>query len=99
VPTVKIGAGGIRVWWFSWNGLGTFVILHGNVNTEGYKDISTCCILSMVEDQFCDDDCLYQHDNAPCQKARSVREWLMDNKVPEMDWPAQSPDLNPIERL
>jgi hypothetical protein len=30
---------------------------------------------------------------------RSVREWFVDIKVPEMDCPAQSPDLNPIEHL
>jgi hypothetical protein len=94
VPTVKFEGGDITVWGcFSWNGLGSLVILHGNINAEGYKDILTCCILSMVEDQFGDDDCLYQHDNAPCQKARSVREWF--NEVPEINWPAQSPDLNP----
>jgi hypothetical protein len=59
VPTVKFGAGGISVWGcFSWNGLGPLVILRGNLNTEGYKDILTCCILSMVEDQFSDDDCI-----------------------------------------
>jgi hypothetical protein len=46
-----------------------------------------------------DDDCLYQHDSAPCLKARTVREWFVDNKVPGMDCPAQSPDLNPIEHL
>jgi hypothetical protein len=82
---------------FSWNGLRPLVILHGNGNAEEYKDILTRCVLSAVEDQFGDDDCLYMHDNAPCQKARSVREWFVDNKVPEMDWPAQSPDLNPTE--
>jgi hypothetical protein len=100
VPTVKFGGGSIRVWGrFSWNGLGSLVILHRNVNAEGYKDILSRCILSMVEDQFADDHCLYQHDNASCHKARSVREWFVDNKVPEMDCPAQSPDLNPIVHL
>jgi hypothetical protein len=84
---------------FSWNGLGHLVIVHGNVNTEGYKESLTCCILSTVEDQFGDDDFLYQHDSAPCHKAWSVREWFVDNKVPDMDCPAQSPDLKPIEHL
>jgi hypothetical protein len=41
--------------------------------------------------------CLYQHDSAPFHKPRSVREWFVDSNVPEMDWPAQSPDLNLIE--
>jgi hypothetical protein len=99
VPTV-IPGDGITVWGcFSLNGLGPLVILHGNLNTEGYKDILTCCILSTVEDQFGDDDCLYEHDSAPYHKSGSVREWFVDNKVPEMDWRTRSPDLNPIERL
>jgi hypothetical protein len=55
----------------------------------------TSCVLSTGEDQFVDDDCLYQHDSAPCYKARSVREWFMDSNVPEIGWP----DLNPIEHL
>jgi hypothetical protein len=59
----------------------------------------TRCVLSTVQDQFGDDDCLYQHDNAPCHKARSAREWFVVNKVPEMDWLSQSPDLNPIKHL
>jgi hypothetical protein len=93
-PTVKSGRDGITVWGcFSRNWLGPLVILHGNIITEGYKDILTNYVQSMVEDQFGDDDC-YQHDNAPCHKSRFV-----DNNIPEMAWPAQSPDLNPTKHL
>jgi hypothetical protein len=100
VPAVKFGGGGIRVWrCFSWNGLGPLVILHGNLNIEIYKVILTRCVLSTIEDQFGDDDCLYQHDSAPCYKSRSVREWFVDSKVPEMECPAQRPDVNTVEHL
>jgi hypothetical protein len=77
VPTMKFGGGGIKMrGCVSWNGLEPLIILRGNLDAEGLKDILTRCILSTVEDQFGDDDCLYQHDNAPCNKARSVTEGL-----------------------
>jgi hypothetical protein len=101
VPTLKFGGGDITTVWvyFSWNRLGPLVILRGNINAEGYKNILSRCVLSTTDNQFNDDDCLYQHDNVPCHKARSVREWFVDSKVPEMDYPVQSPDLNPIDHL
>jgi hypothetical protein len=40
VPTVKFGGGDITVWGcFSWNGLGPLVILRGNLNAKGYRNI------------------------------------------------------------
>ncbi|KAK6308297.1 hypothetical protein J4Q44_G00215680 [Coregonus suidteri] len=34
----------------------------------------------------------------PCTK-RSIQKWFVEISVEELDWPAQSPDLNPIKHL
>ena len=47
--------------------------------------------------QFGEGPFLFQHDNAPVHKAKSIQKWFVEIGVEELDWPAQSPDLNSIE--
>ena len=42
---------------------------------------------------------LSQDDNAPCHRAKLVTNWKRQNNITTLEWPAQSPDLNPIENL
>ncbi len=42
---------------------------------------------------------IFQQDLAPAHTAKSTKSWLNDHGVGVLDWPANSPDLNPIENL
>ena len=46
-------------------------------------------------------DGYFQQDNTPCHKAQIISNWFLehDNEFIVLQWPPQSPDLNPIELL
>jgi len=38
-------------------------------------------------------------DNASCHTSRSTHDWLENMNIRVIDWPPNSPDLNPIENV
>ena len=38
-------------------------------------------------------------DNDPKHTSKVVAKWLKENTIKVLDWPSQSPDLNPVENL
>ncbi len=78
----------------SFAGVGPLCFLKANVNAPVYKDILEHFILPSADQLFKDADFIFQQDLAPAHTAKS---WLNDHGVGMLDWPANSPDLNPIE--
>ncbi|GFW71462.1 transposable element Tcb2 transposase [Trichonephila clavipes] len=42
---------------------------------------------------------LFMDDNAPCHRTVAAEQLLESEDIGRMDWPAGSPDLNPIEHV
>ena len=41
----------------------------------------------------------FQEVNDPQHTAKTIQEWLRDKSLNVLEWPNQSPDLNPIEQI
>ncbi len=54
-------------------------------------------MLPSADQLFKDADFIFQQDLPPAHTAKSTKSWLNDHGVGVLDWPANSPDLNPIE--
>ncbi|CAG2213846.1 unnamed protein product [Mytilus edulis] len=81
----------------TYHGVGTITVVEGNINALKYIEIIDNNLWPVVVRHFPDDNYVFQDDNAPVHRARSVQDFRRETGLKSMNWPAQSPDLNIIE--
>ncbi|GFW41198.1 transposable element Tcb1 transposase [Trichonephila clavipes] len=69
------------------------VTMTGDIYRDVILEQHVRCFLSAMGAEF-----LFMDDNARPHRANIVNECLQSEYINRMDWPAYSPDLNPIER-
>ncbi len=80
-------------------GVGPLCFLKSKVNADIYQDILEHFMLPSADKLYGDADFIFQQDLAPVHTAKGTKSWFNGHGVTVLDWPANLPDLNPIENL
>ncbi len=67
--------------------------------TAIYQEVLEHFMLPAADQLYGDADLIFQQDLAPAHSAKATSTWFKDHGIPVLNWPANSPDLNPIENL
>jgi transposase len=99
--TVKFGGGSLMLWGcMTASGVGYACKVDGRILAELYTRILGDEFLDTLEYYGMESqNIVFQQDNDPKHTSRLARKWFEDNRIEVLDWPPQSPDLNPIEHL
>ena len=84
---------------FSWHGMGPIVPLRCSVTGAAYVDTLRRHAVPTFRRMYPGGDGWFQHDNATSHTSKVAKEFLAKSGMQVLDWPAQSPDINPIENL
>ena len=97
VPTVKHPES-VMIWSsFSGSGgkAGLFFLPKGmTMNAKMYHQVLQRHMVQHFENHACTH---FQHDSAPCYSANLIKAYLANKGINTIEWPGNSPDLNPIE--
>jgi transposase len=98
---VKHGGGSIMIWGcMTSHGPGFMCQINNTMDQHVYKHILQDYLLPTINWYDMDiEHIIFQQDNDAKHKAKSVCEWLDNQPFEVLEWPAQSPDLSPIEHL
>ena len=86
---------------FAANGVGQIRFLEKGetCNSAWYLKVLDKQVKSSAKFLFQESEFYLQDDGAPCHRSKIVKEFITKQQWKTLDWPPQSPDLNPIENL
>lgn len=100
IPTVKHPPS-IMVWSvISGKGTGRLYIVEKTMRQDQYKKVLETRLIPQLKEWFSnEEEPIFMHDGAPCHKAKSITKFLKQENIKVLDWPGNSPDMNPIENV
>lgn len=98
---VPFGGGSVMVWGCcSFDCKLDLVIIPGNLNGQRYQnEILNGHVVPHFDNHNLASRPVFMDDNARPHRAHAVRQFLRNNAIDTIPWPARSPDLNPLEHL
>ena len=83
------------------NGVGNLLLCEKSVNSQYYIRILKENLPKSVRKIYGNENqpFIFQQDSAPCHKAAQTCSFLKSNRILQLPWPSQSPDLNIIENF
>jgi transposase len=86
-----------------WGGISSrsrtpIIALTQTMNSDGYINMLQTEVVPWINENM-QSGCVFQQDNATVHTSKKTQKFLEDSNLQTLEWPANSPDLSPIENV